>query len=61
MRSQELVLNFTLDGVDGGEIAHRVQWCLRAELEELFHTSAVIAGFETDADYATYHLEGYES
>jgi len=41
--------------------ARRIQRELRRELEELFHTSFVITGFETDADYATYLLERYEN
>lgn len=43
------------------EAARRIQRELRRKLEELFHTSFVITGFETDADYATYLLERYEN
>ena len=43
------------------DAARRIQQELRQELEELFRTSFVITGFETDADYATYLLECYEN
>jgi len=42
------------------EAARRIQRELRRELEELFHTSCAITGFERDAAYATYILERYE-
>lgn len=43
------------------EAARRIQRELREQLQELFHRSFVITGFETDADYATYLLECYEN
>jgi hypothetical protein len=39
----------------------RIQQELLKELEEFFHLSFDITGFETDADYATFLLERYES